>query len=256
MIYVGTSGWQYRSWRGRFYPRALAQSRWLAHYAAGFRVVEVNNTFYRLPERATFAAWAAGTPADFRFVVKVSRYLTHMKRLADPEPAVARLVAAAAGLGSKLGAYLLQLSPLQPVDAGRLDAALAAFPRDARVAVEYRDPSWAVPEVRRLLERHGAALCVADRGGPVTPLWRTARWGYVRFHAGSASPPGCYGTRALASWAARIAGLWPASAEVFVFFNNDGHGCAVRDAVVLAGALARAGRATSRVPPLAATPVG
>jgi uncharacterized protein YecE (DUF72 family) len=256
MIYVGTSGWQYRSWRGRFYPQRLAQRGWLAHYAAAFRVVEVNNTFYRLPERATFAAWAAQVPDEFRFVVKVSRYLTHMKRLADPEPAVARLLAATAGLGAKQGPFLLQLSPLQAVDAGRLDAALGAFPPDARVAVEYRHDSWAVPEIRRVLERRGAALCLADRRGPVTPPWRTARWGYVRFHAGSAAPAGCYGPRALAAWARRIVELWPASADVFVFFNNDGHGCAVRDAIVLARALARQGRATTPVPPLAAAPVG
>jgi len=249
-VYVGTSGWQYRHWRDRLYPKQVPQARWLEHYAERFRVVEVNNTFYRLPKRATFEHWLRQTPSGFTFALKLSRYLSHVKRLKDPDPIVARFLDAASGLGDKLGPLLLQLSPSHTADPERLDAALAAFPAGFRVAVEFRHTSWFNREIRKVLEHRDAALCLADRGGVVTPLWRTTRWGYVRFHGGGASPPGCYGARNLASWASRIAELWPDRAEVFAFFNNDTHGCAVRDAVVFAGKLEQVDRSPSRVPPI------
>lgn len=256
-IHVGTSGWRYGHWRARFYPPRLPQARWLSYYAARFRVVEVNNTFYRLPERATFERWAAATPADFRFALKASRFLTHIKRLEEPGPAVERFMAAAAGLGDKRGPLLLQLAPNHRADAGRLEEALAAFPASAQVAVEPRHPSWFADEVRRVLEARGAALCLADRGGrPVTPLWRTARWGYLRLHGGAASPPGGYGRRSLETWAARIAEIWRPGEDVFVFFNNDGLACALRDAVVLADLLASGGRRVSAVAPAAEVRAG
>jgi uncharacterized protein YecE (DUF72 family) len=168
-------------------------------------------------------------------VVKVSRYLTHVRRLADPGEPVARLTERAAGLGPRLGPYLLQLPPTLRAAPDRLDACLAAFPRDARVAVEPRHPSWWSGEVRRVLERHDSALCWADRGGrPVTPLWRTAGWGYLRLHEGRASPRPAYGRSALATWLDRIADTWPGVGDdVFVFFNNDPGGAAVRNARTL-----------------------
>lgn len=233
-LLVGTSGWQYRDWRGVLYPDGLAQRRWLARYAECFGCVEVNNAFYRLPEKSVFERWCEQTPEDFVVAVKVSRYLTHIKRLKEPEEPVQRLVERAAGLGPRLGPYLLQLPPNLKVDVERLDACLAAFPQDARVAVEPRHETWWTDEVRDVLARHGAALCWADRRSrPVTPLWATAGWGYLRLHEGTAAPAPSYGDQALGTWLDRIDDAWPRTADVFVFFNNDHGGAAVRNARTL-----------------------
>lgn len=240
-VLIGTSGWQYKDWRGAFYPAKLAQSKWLSFYATRFLTVESNSAFYRLPERSTFAKWAAETPDDFVFAVKASRYLTHVRRLRDPADPVARLVERLEGLGSKCGPVLVQLPPGLKIDLDALEATLAAFPSRARIAVEPRHPSWFVPETRRLLERRRAALCLADRAGRRSPEWRTADWGYVRFHEGRASPPPAYGRTALSNWAERIADLWEPDADVYCYFNNDTHACAPRDAHQLALAAKRSG---------------
>ena len=157
-VLVGTSGWQYQHWRGRLYPPRLAQARWLEHYAERFATVESNNAFYRLPEPATFAAWAERTPPGFVMAVKASRYLTHIKRLRDPEEPVGRLLDHARHLGPKLGPILLQLPPTLKADPAALDRALRAFPPGIRVAVEPRHDTWWTDEVRDLLTTHGAAL--------------------------------------------------------------------------------------------------
>ena len=185
-VLIGTSGWQYRHWRGRFYPDDLPGARWLAYYTERFATVEVNNTFYRLPERATFTAWADQSPGDFVVAAKMSRYLTHIKRLRDPAEPVQRFLDHALGLGAKLGPILLQLPPTLKADAGLLDEALSAFPPGRRVAVEFRHPSWDTDEVRGGLVRHNAAWCLADPPGPgvQTGVRQTADWAYVRFHAG------------------------------------------------------------------------
>jgi uncharacterized protein YecE (DUF72 family) len=245
---VGTSGWQYRDWRGRFYPERLAQRRWLEYYTEHFATVELNNPFYRLPERATFEGWRQRTPADFVVAVKASRYLTHIKRLRDPQEPVARLLDHARGLGPRLGPVLLQLPPSLRMDLPLLDECLRCFPADIRVVVEPRHPSWWTEPVAETLSAHGAALCWADRRSrPVTPLWRTADWGYLRMHHGAGSPPPRYGVRALRSWARRLADSWPDMADVFVYFNNDPGGAAIEDAVAFAAAARRLGRTVTRV---------
>lgn len=249
-VHIGASGWQYRHWRtGRFYPRGLKTIDELPFYAERFQVVEVNNTFYRLPESGVFANWAARTPADFVFVVKASRYLTHIKRLKDPEEPVNLFMQRAQRLGRKLGPVLLQLPPNFPCDLARLEATIAAFPNDVRLAVEFRHRSWFVDEVRLVLERHNAALCIADRHSRlVTPDWRTADWGYIRFHEGSAHPHPCYGEAALESRAALLHRLFARDDEIYAFFNNDPRGCAIRDASVFARAVERQGLEPTRVP--------
>ena len=240
MLRVGTSGWQYRDWRGRFYPKSLPQKRWLEHYAAHFGTVEVNNTFYRLPVRATFEQWAERVPDAFVVAVKASGYLTHYRRLREPEEPVARLMDRADALGDHLGPILLQLPPDMKAEPGRLDATLRAFNQRARIAVEPRHQSWFNDEVRAVLQEHDAALCLADRKSrPVTPLWRTADWCYLRLHMGTARPVPCYGERALASWSARLRDLWGTRIDGYVYFNNDTHGCAVRDADTFARIVAR-----------------
>ncbi|GLZ04227.1 histidine kinase [Actinomadura sp. NBRC 104412] len=240
-VYVGTSGWQYADWRGVLYPKGLPQRLWLERYAEVFPTCENNGAFYRLPRRETFESWRDRTPDGFVMALKASRYLTHIRRLKDPAEPVARLMGVAQALGPRLGPVLLQLPPTLRADPGLLSDCLARFPRDVRVAVEPRHASWWTDETRAVLERHGAALCWADRlGRPQTPLWRTADWGYLRFHEGAARPWPHYGDQALRTWARRLDDTWDADGnDAYVYFNNDPGGAAVRDALrftALAGA--------------------
>lgn len=248
-VLIGTSGWQYRDWRPRFYPERLPQRSWLEHYARHFDTVESNAAFYHLPAPETFASWAARTPDDFVFAVKANRYLTHIRRLRDPEEPVARMLENMRRLGAKLGPVLLQLPPNLKADLDALARTLDQFDDRLRVAVEFRHETWFTPECRALLEERGAALCLADRGSrPIAPLWRTASWGYLRLHSGTAEPRPCYGRSALTTWGRRLAGLWGPDDDVFVYFNNDHRACALRDARSFARAVERAGLRASRVP--------
>ncbi len=180
--------------------------------------------------------------------VKASRYLTHVLRLSEPEEPVRRLLARARELGSKLGPILVQLPPTMRVELDRLRATLDAFPPEQRVAVEFRHKSWFTDEVRRELTDRRVALCLADRTRPLTPIWRTANWTYLRFHAGRAHPVPCYGRRALASWVSRLAEQWTTDEDVYVYFNNDPRACALRDARLFALAGRRLGWVVTRVP--------
>ncbi len=256
-LLVGTSGWQYPHWRGALYPPGVPQRLWLEHYASQYATVENDGTFYRLPAPETFAGWRDRTPADFVMALKASRYLTHVKRLRDPAEPVARLLGAAAGLGDRLGPVLLQLPPTLTADPPRLADCLAAFAavplaHKLLVAVEPRHPSWWTGATKDVLAAHGACLCWADQlGRPVTPLWRTAGWGYLRFHQGAASPWPRYGTRALLAWLDRLTAAWPDEAPVYVYFNNDAAGGAIADSAEFAALARRAGRTVSRTPPTA-----
>jgi len=175
--------------------------------------------------------WRARTPDGFVMAVKASRYLTHIRRLKDPADPVRRMLDAFAGLGDRLGPVLLQLPPGMKADPALLDNALAQFPPHVRVAVEPRDDSWWTDDIHDVLTARGAALCWADRAGkPVTPLWRTADWGYLRFHEGTATPWPRYTRPALRKWADRIAATWEPAAPVYAYFNNDQEGAAVEDA--------------------------
>jgi uncharacterized protein YecE (DUF72 family) len=234
-VLVGTSGWQYRHWRDVFYPAGVPQREWLEYYASRFATVENNGTFYRLPPRETFEQWRARIPAGFVMAVKASRYLTHVRRLRDPADPVRRMLEAFAGLGEKLGPVLVQLPPGMKADPGLLDETLKGFPPDVRVAVEPRDESWWTDSIRDVLAARGAALCWADRAGrPVTPLWRTADWGYLRFHEGTAEPWPRYTDQCLRYWADHVAGAWPGAGPVYAYFNNDQCGAAVVDAAAFA----------------------
>jgi uncharacterized protein YecE (DUF72 family) len=247
MILVGTSGWQYKDWRGPFYPPDVPQRLWLEHFAARFATVEINNAFYRLPERDTFAAWRARTPPDFCIAVKISRYLTHVRRLQDPAEPAARFMRRADALGDRPGPVLLQLPPTLHADPKLLAGTLKCFPATVRVAVEPRHPSWWTSQVRTVLERHGAALCWADRHSrPVTPLWRTTDWSYLRLHEGRARPWPHYGTRALRTWVERIADVYGSRPRAYVYFNNDPGAAAITDADAFARIADRHGMAVSR----------
>lgn len=247
-VIIGTSGWQYADWRGRFYPRNVPQKDWLSYYSNRFQSVEVNNVFYRLPEKDTFERWAAVVPDDFVFSLKASRYLTHVRRLSSPSEPVRRLVDHSSGLGRKGGPILLQLPATLRAEPARLVSCLKAFPSDVRVAFEPRHESWYTDEVADILVQHGAALCLSDTPRRRSPLWRTADWGYLRLHEGRSQPSPCYGRVALRSWAERLADLWDPSDDVYVYFNNDHGGCAVRDAHRFALSAEQAGLRPTRVP--------
>lgn len=252
-VIIGTSGWQYRDWRGRFYPPGMPQRVWLEHHAAAFATTEVNNSFYRLPSREVFEQWRARTPDDYVITVKASRFLSHVKRLKEPEEPVARLMERVAALGDRLGAVLLQLPPDLQSEVERLDACLARFPAGTRVAVEPRHASWWNPDLRDVLIARGAALVWADRGSqPVTPLWRTTDWGYLRLHAGGGEDVWAYDEQVLRRWARLLAETWDDDQDVYAYTNNDPGGAALRDAVALARLVRDGGRTATRVPTLEA----
>lgn len=249
-LLVGTSGWQYAHWRGVLYPPGLPQPRWLHTYAERFGAVEVDSSFYRLPTEAAVEGWAKQLPAGYAVAAKASRYLTRVRRLRDPEPPVSLLLERLAPLGGRLAAVLLQLPPTMRADLDRLAVCLDAFPRRVRVAVEPRHSTWWTDELRSLLAERDAALCLADRlGRPITPLWRTADWGYVRLHEGGATPRPRYGRSVLATWLRRVEELWPGDEPVQLYFNNDGGGWAVRNATELVRMAERRGITVARPAP-------
>ena len=223
---VGTSGYQYRHWKGDFYPADLPQSRWLERYARCFDSVEINNTFYHLPEEGVFDAWREKVPPGFRFALKYSRYATHLKHLADPEEPLHRFLERAERLRSWLGPILVQLPPRWNADPGRLDAFLRAAPRRHRWAVEVRDPSWLCDEVYAVLRDHGAALVVHDWIED-HPMPATAGWRYLRFHG--AQDGGGYSHQALSGQARRIRRWLREGRDVYAYFNNDRGGHAPRN---------------------------
>jgi len=238
--HVGCSGWQYRHWRGNFYNTELPQSRWLEHYATVFDTVEINNSFYRLPEAETFAAWAGRVPPRFLFAVKASRFLTHMKKPKDPAEPLDRLLTRARRLGRHLGPILYQLPPGWKLDLARLEQFLQTLPRTRRHVLEFRDPSWYADAALALLSRHGVALCLHDMRGSATGRERVGPFVYVRFHGADGSYDGAYGDERLQSWAEWLASERRASVDVYAYFNNDIGGHAPRDAVRLRERLERA----------------
>ena len=230
---IGCSGWEYTHWRGDFYPVTLPKTRWFEHYAHTFDTVEINNTFYRLPEKTTFAAWSARAPRGFLFAVKASRFLTHMKKLKDPEEPLSRLFSRMKPLTSHLGPILYQLPPGWKLDYGRLEYFLQALPPDFRHALEFRDASWYVDCSLRLLDRYGVALCLHDMRGSATGRERIGPFVYVRFHGATSKYGGGYSDRRLREWADWLHRQRHAGVEIYAYFNNDVGGHAPRDALTL-----------------------
>ncbi len=235
-VRIGTSGWHYRHWRGRYYPQDLPAASWLAWYARDFDCVEVNNSFYRLPAVETVRQWCAQVPADFVFALKASRLLTHLKKLRDCEAALANFLTVADAFGLRLGPILFQLPPRWRVNSARLAEFLALLPPWYEYAFEFRDPSWHCQEIYRLLEGYRAAFCLFDLAGRQSPQVVTAELVYVRLHGPSPGPyAGCYSGEQLESWAARVRDWAGAGHRVFVFFDNDQRGYAVENARRLVG---------------------
>jgi len=236
-ILVGTSGYQYQHWRGVLYPPGLGTGRWLPRYASMFPALELNATFYRLTTAAAATRWRETTPPGFVFAAKGSRYITHMKKLNEPRQALERFFAPLAPLRSKLAVVLWQLPPRFDVDAlPRLDAFLDLLPRGPRYAVEFREPSWYLPETCEVLDAHGVAFCEHDLV-PLSPPRSTGGFRYLRFHGAGARYGGRYGPDALAPVARDLLRTRRRGMDAYVFFNNDIGGHAVHDALTLRAAL-------------------
>jgi uncharacterized protein YecE (DUF72 family) len=227
---IGTSGYQYDHWKGVFYPSNLPKKRWFAYYAAHFDTVEINNTFYRLPQGHTFTAWREQAPPGFCYALKFSRYASHLKRLKEPQEPIARFLERATQLQEFLGPILVQLPPRWNVDVKRLADFLNAAPDTYRWAIEFRDPRWLCEAIYTLLRRHNAALCIHDLI-PGHPHQVTADWVYLRFHG--VSHGGNYPPQMLGALAREIAAYLVDSLDVFAYFNNDVHGYAVHNAMAL-----------------------
>jgi uncharacterized protein YecE (DUF72 family) len=227
-ILVGTSGFVYAHWKGILYPPGLPPRLWLAHYASEFETVELNATFYRLPRPEAVDRWRDGTPPGFVFAAKGSRFLTHMKRLLDPEPGLARYFEPVDRLRDKLAVVLWQLPPRWGVNLERLGAFLSALPRGVRHAVEFRDESWYDEAVCDLLDARGVAFCEHDLVARPPPR-PTGGFRYVRFHGRTGRYRGRYGARALTPWARDLT-RHARHGDAYVYFNNDLGGHALGDA--------------------------
>jgi uncharacterized protein YecE (DUF72 family) len=232
-IRIGTSGWSYGHWLGTFYPKGTRQQDLLAVYAERFQSVEINRTFYKLPAAGTMAAWRAKAPEDFLFAAKASRYLTHRKKLKDPEEPVGRLLGCVEALGDKLGPVLFQLPPRWRVNPERLGRLLEVLPNRHRYAFEFRDPSWHEPKILELLSKRGAAFCIFDLAGERSPIEVTADFVYIRLHGPGAAYQGSYDGRILSGWARRIRDWSEAGKDVYCYFDNDEKAYAPQDALRL-----------------------
>ncbi|MEK6606931.1 MAG: DUF72 domain-containing protein [Myxococcota bacterium] len=230
-VFVGTSGFSYGAWKGKFYPAELPAKKMLAFYASRFRAVEINNTFYRMPKREMLAKWGAQVPDGFTFVLKAWQRITHQKRLKDASEETRTFFDTASALGEKLGPALFQLPPFLRADVPRLRDFLATLPAGARVACEFRHASWFCDETYDALRAAGAALCIAEDEKLATPLVATAPWGTLRLRRPD------YDDAALAAWADRVrAQHW---SDAFVFFKHEdeakGPALAERFALMLGG---------------------
>ena len=228
-VSVGCSGWQYKHWRGDFYPAGLPQRAWFGYYAERFDTVEINSSFYRLPESSTFDSWRERAPDRFTYAVKASRFLTHMKKLKDPDEPLALFFSRARRLGTTLGPVLYQLPPRWPVNIDRFRTFLEALPKTRRHVVEFREPSWYCDEVFTLMRQHHVALCLHDMEGSASGRLEVGPITYVRFH-GPAKYSGRYNDSGLERWAEWLAARAKAGVPVYAYFNNDIGGHAPRDA--------------------------
>ncbi|MCK9531631.1 MAG: DUF72 domain-containing protein [Gammaproteobacteria bacterium] len=230
-VRIGTSGYQYDHWRGILYPECLAKRHWFEAYTQRFDTVEINNTFYRLPDARVFERWREAAPPGFLYALKFSRYGSHRRRLLDPQNSVTHFIDVASRLEPVLGPILVQLPPRWDVNVERLDTFLAFAPRRYRWAVEVRDPRWLTHAVFATLARHGAALCIHDHIKD-HPREITSNWVYLRYH-GAATATGSYSRTRLAREADFIRDCLGRGRDVYAYFNNDQQGHAVRNALQL-----------------------
>lgn len=232
-IRIGCSGWNYRHWRGLFYPEKLPVKRWFVFYAEQFDTVEINNSFYRLPKAETFDKWRDQAPPGFAYAVKANRYLTQAKKLKDCAEPVARMMAPVRHLGGTLGPILYQLPPSLRINLPRLEEFLALLPRDLVHVFEFRERSWYVPETFALLEHYGMSFCCHDMAGSTSERIATGPIAYVRFHGAGGKYWGRYADETLLGWTDWMRDQAVAGRTVWAYFNNDTEAHAIHDALTL-----------------------
>ena len=220
-VHVGTSGWHYKDWVGPFYPEDLRTGEMLGYYSREFATVEINSSFYRLPEAETLAAWRDATPQRFVFAFKANRYITHMKKLHDVKDALGGMLAAARLLGEKLGPILFQLPPRWRANAERLRQFLELLPGDLPTAFEFRDPSWFADEVYETLRAHRVGFCIYDLAGTRAPREVTSDLVYIRLHGPGGAYKGSYSDKDLSGWAGAVSAWDRSGRDVYCFFDND-----------------------------------
>jgi uncharacterized protein YecE (DUF72 family) len=232
-VHIGTSGWHYRHWKGAFYPENYSGKDFLAFYADHFESVEINNTFYKVPGKATLALWRKSVPESFIFSVKASRYITHMKKLKDSKRPLFSFLKKIDALDEKLGPVLFQLPPNWAVNAERLQMFLRILPGDYRYAFEFRDTSWFCSPIYEMLDDHGIAFCIYDLGGTLSPKEVTSDLIYIRLHGPDGPYKGNYSTPSLAGWAGAFSAWLKKGKKIYCYFDNDEKGFAAINALKL-----------------------
>jgi uncharacterized protein YecE (DUF72 family) len=238
-IRIGCSGWNYRHWRGTFYPERLPANRWFFFYAEQFDTVEINNSFYRLPKAGTFDNWREQAPPGFRYAVKANRFLTQAKKLKDCKEPVERMMAPTRRLGATLGPILYQLPPMLGINLERLATFLALLPADLTHVFEFRDKSWYTDGTLALLDRFGAGFVAHDFPGSASPRWAAGRVAYIRFHGATGKYCGRYADETLLGWCDGSIDQAEAGRSVWAYFNNDCEAAAVHDALTLKAMMRR-----------------
>jgi uncharacterized protein YecE (DUF72 family) len=241
-IRIGCSGWNYRHWRGAFYPEKLPVKRWFDHYAETFDTVELNTSFYHLPKPETFVKWKDQAPAGFRYAVKASRFITHAKKLKECEEPLDLFLSRARGLGEAMGPVLYQLPPRWAFNRERIEAFLALLPLDLVHVFEFREASWMAEEVIRLLGERGVSYCTHDMPGMDVPRHAVGPVAYVRFHGFAGKYWGRYPDEVLIGWAGWMVDQARQGRDVWAYFNNDIHADAIADALTLRAMVAQTAR--------------
>jgi uncharacterized protein YecE (DUF72 family) len=237
-VHVGTSGWSYKHWRGIFYPDNLSSKQYLQHFSHYFSTVEINNSFYRLPEESSFLKWKEETPPAFLFATKASRFITHLKRLKPSFDSIVLFLDRVRLLSEKLGPILFQLPPHWKADQKRLEDFLEKLPSGFQYVFEFRDPSWFTDKIYATLNEHNVAFCIYDLQGKASPTVVTSRQlVYVRLHGSDHKYGGSYPDNSLKKWSEQILNWEENGYEVFFYFNNDHQGFAVKNAFTLRGFL-------------------
>ena len=241
-IRVGCSGWNYKHWRGPFYPEKLPVKRWFEHYSATFDTVEINNSFYMLPKAETFDKWREQAPPGFCYAVKANRFLTQAKKLKDCAEPLERMLTPMRHLGDRLGPVLFQLPPRFKINLERLAEFIDLLPADLTHVFEFRETSWYTEEMLALLDRRGVSFCVHDMPGSTSPRWAAGPIAYVRFHGGEGKYWGRYSDEGLLGWSDWIVEQSRAGRQVWCYFNNDLFAHAIDDALTLRSMIAQAAR--------------
>jgi uncharacterized protein YecE (DUF72 family) len=233
MIHIGTSGWHYQHWKGHFYPADLPERDMLHYYINHFSCVEINNSFYQLPQEKTISKWYAEVPESFIFTVKGSRYITHMKKLKNSYKSSLQFLDRVNLLENKLGPILFQLPPRWKCNPERLNEFLETLPKEYRYAFEFRDPSWFNEEIYKILKIHSAAFCIYDFNQRQSPKEITTDFVYLRLHGPSGPYEGSYSRKNLSRWIEHLCVWAKKRIKIYCFFDNDQKGYAVQDAIKL-----------------------